>query len=191
MSALNELEPSFTNTIRDIQRPPAVNVLSLHSPAMEVFTDFCRQQPLMVEQNTTVDVAREMMRRTHTELFLVIDAQEAFRGVLSQDDLESGKVMQELGQSRLRRTELTVERVMTPRNRLRAIDFREFQLANIGDVLARLQENGEQHILVAETKRPSIRGIVSADGIARRMHAPVVISERALSFSDICRTIAR
>ena len=191
MSVLNDLEPSFTNTIRDIQRPPAVNVLSLHSPAMEVFTDFCRQQPLMVEQNTTVDVAREMMRRTHTELFLVIDAQEAFRGVLSQDDLESGKVMQELGQSRLRRTELTVERVMTPRNRLRAIDFREFQLANIGDVLARLQENGEQHILVAETKRPSIRGIVSADGIARRMHAPVVISERALSFSDICRTIAR
>lgn len=191
MSVLHELEPSFTNTIRDIQRPGAVNVLSLHSPAMEVFTDFCRQQPLMVEQNTPVDVAREMMRRTHTELFLVIDAKETFRGVLSQDDLESEKVMQEVSQSRLRRSDLTVERVMTPRHRLRAIDFRDFQLANIGDVLARLQENGEQHMLVAETKKPSIRGIVSADGIARRMHAPVVISERALSFSDICRTIAR
>jgi CBS domain containing-hemolysin-like protein len=191
MYALHELEPSFTSTIRHIQRPAVVNVLSLHSPAMEVFTDFCRQQPLMVEQNTTVDIAREMLRRTHTELFLVIDAQETFRGVLSQEDLESEKVIQEMGQSRLRRSDLTVERVMTPRDRLRAIDFREFQLANIGDVLARLRENGEQHLLVAETKKPSIRGIVSADGIARRMHAPVVISERALSFSDICRTIAR
>lgn len=191
MSVLNELEPSFTNSIRDIQRPASVNVLSLHSPAMEVFTDFCRQQPLMVEQNTTVEVAHEMMRRTHTELFLVIDAQEAFRGILSQDDLESEKAMQEIGQSRMRHKDLTVERVMTPRNRLRAIDFREFQLANIGDVLARLRENGEQHMLVAETKKPSIRGVVSVDGIARRMHAPVVFSERALSFSDICRTIAR
>lgn len=191
MSALHELEPSFTSTIRHIQRPAVVNVLSLHSPAMEVFTDFCRQQPLMVEQNTTVDIAREMLRRTHAELFLVIDAQETFRGIVSQDDLESEKVIQEMGQSRLRRSDLTVERVMTPRDRLRAIDFREFQLANIGDVLARLQENGEQHLLVAETKKPSIRGLVSADGIARRMHAPVVISERALSFSDICRTIAR
>lgn len=191
MSVLHELEPSFTNTIRDIQRPPAVNVLSLHSPAMEVLTDFCRQQPLMVEQNTTVDVAREMMRRTHSDLFLVIDAQEAFRGILSQDDLESEKVMKEIGQSRLRRSEVTVEHVMTPRNRLRAIDLREFQLANIGDVLSRMRHNGEHHMLVAETKRPSIRGIVSADGIARRMHTPVLISERAVSFSDICRTIAR
>lgn len=191
MSVLHELESSFTGTIRQIQRPPAVNVLSLHSPAMEIFTDFCRQQPLMVEQNTAVDMAREMMRRTHTELFLVIDAQETFRGILSQDDLASEKVMQEMGESRLRRSEVTVERVMTPRNRLRAIDFREFQLANIGDVLARLRDNGQQHMLVAETKRPSIRGIVSADTIARRMHSPVISSERAVSFSDICRAIAR
>lgn len=123
MSALHELEPSFTSTIRHIQRPAVVNVLSLHSPAMEVFTDFCRQQPLMVEQNTTVDIAREMLRRTHTELFLVIDAQETFRGILSQDDLESEKVIQEMGQSRLRRSDLTVERVMTPRDRLRALSF--------------------------------------------------------------------
>jgi len=191
MSVLHELEPSFTSTLREIRRPPAVSVLSLHSPAMEVFTDFCRQQPLLVEQNTSVDVAREMMRRTHSEVFLVIDAQESFRGVLSQDDLESEKVMQEIGTSRLRREEITVERVMTPRGRLRAIDFRELQLANIGDVLTRMRDTGEPHMLVAETRSPSIRGIVSADGIARRMHTPVVISERAVSFSDICRAIAR
>jgi CBS domain containing-hemolysin-like protein len=191
MSLLHELEPSFANTIHEIQKPPAANVLSLHSPAMEVLTDFCRHQPLMVEQHTGVEVAREMMRRSHSEVCVVIDAQERFRGVLSRDDLESQKVIREIGESRVGRSEVTVERVMTPKSGIKTIDLREFQLANIGDLLSRMHRNGEKHLIVAETSTPSVRGIVSAEGIARRMHMPVDVSERALSFSDICRIIAR
>ena len=190
MSAFHTMNPLFTTTIRDIQRPSTVNELTLDSPAIEVLTDFTRQQPMMLEQSTSIDEAREIMRRTHTKMFLVIDAQESFRGVISLDDLVSEKVITKMGVSRQRREELTVEFVMTPRYRLEAIDLKVFQMATIGDVLARMQKYGEEHIIVVETCSESIRGIVSAHGIARRLHKPVVINEQAILFSDIYEALA-
>ncbi|MEZ5572568.1 MAG: CBS domain-containing protein [Halioglobus sp.] len=189
MIVFKDLNPLITSTICDIQRPSTVQQLHLHSPAMEVFTDFSLQNPLMLEQNTSIDDARAIMRSTHTKLFLVIDAQESFRGVITLNDLVSEKVMEAMDRSRLPRHELTVEHVMTPRSKLRAIDFGQYQLATIGDVLARMQKYGEQHMIVVETESASIRGIVSAHGIARRMHAPVFISERAVSFSEIYKAL--
>ena len=79
---------------------------------------------------------------------------------------------------------------MTPKNRLQAIDFKIFQQATVGDLLARMKKYGEQHMVVVDTSDDSIRGLVSAHGIARRMHSPVVINERAVLFSEICQTIA-
>jgi CBS domain containing-hemolysin-like protein len=190
MTVFKELDPKITSTIRDIQRPAASRALSMHSPAMEVFTDFTRQQPLMLEQSTTIDGAREMMKSTHTRLFLVIDSQESFRGVISLDDLVSEHVMKVMVHSRLRLHELTVEQAMTPRDRLHAIDFAELQLANIGDVVATMKKFGERHVLAVDTQNCSLRGIVSAHNIARKMHEPVVINERAVSFSDFYRAIA-
>lgn len=190
MSVFKEIDPLFTTTIRDIQRPSAVKELTLESPATEVFTDFTRQNPMMLEQNTSINDAREIMARTHTKMFLVIDAQESFRGVISLGDLMSEKVMKKMGVSRLRRDELTVEFVMTPRNRLQAIDFSVFQQATIGDVLERMKKYGEQHMIVVEPLNDSIRGVVSAYGIARQMHTPVVIDARAVLFSDIYHAIA-
>jgi CBS domain containing-hemolysin-like protein len=191
MSVFKKLEPLFATTIKEIQRPATVHVLSLRSPAMEVFTDFSMQQPLMLEHVTSIDDAREIMKSTHNKFFLVIDKQESFLGVVSLEDLESEKVMAEIARSRLRRHELTVEKVMTPPCHICSIDFRDFQQADIGCVLACMKDYGEQYVLVVDAQRSSIRGIVSAETIARRMHSPVVISERAVSFSDIFKTIAR
>jgi CBS domain-containing protein len=190
MPVFKELNPIATNSIQGIQRPAETRVLSLHSPAIEVFTDFAHEKPLMLEQNTPIDDARGMMKRTHIKLFLVINSQEQFRGVITLDDLVSEKVMMEMGHYQLRRNELTVEQVMTPKSRLRAISFNELQLGNVGDVLETMQKSGERHVLVVDTQSFSIRGIVSAHSIARMMHVPIVISERAVSFSDICKAVA-
>lgn len=182
MTVFKDLDSSLNSTIRDIQRPAAMRPLNMHSPAMEVFTDFTRQQPLMVEQSSTIDQARELMMRTHTKLLLVIDSHEAFQGVLSPDCLMLARVMKLMAQSRLLWNELTVEQVMTPRSHLRAIDFTEFQLANVGDLVATMKSFGEEHVLVVETQRRSLRGIVSAHSIARRMHEPVANREAAVPF---------
>lgn len=190
MSVFIDANPLFATNIVDIQRPSTVSELKLWSPAMEVLTDFTRQQPLMLEQNTSIDDAREIMRRTHTKMFLIIDAQECFRGVISMDDLVSEKVIRKMGVSRLQRQELTVDFVMTPRNRLQTVDLKLFQTATVGDLIARMKKYGERHLIVADAHTASIRGVVSAHSIARRMHTPLVINERALLFSDIYDAIA-
>lgn len=190
MSAFKAIDPLVTDTIRDIQRPSAILELGLGSPAMDIFTDFTRQQPMMLEQNTPVDQACEIMRRTHIRSFLVIDADESFRGVISLDDLVSEKVLKKMAISRLRRDELTVDFVMTPRNRLHAVDYRKLQTATIGDVLAWMKEYGEHHMIVLEKDSDSIRGVVSACGVARKLRTPLVINERAVLFSDIFTAVA-
>jgi CBS domain containing-hemolysin-like protein len=130
------------------------------------------------------------MKRTHVKLKLVIDSNESFRGVITLGDLMSAKVVQAMEESGLSRFELTVKQVMTPKSALHAIDIRDFELASVGDIVSTMKKYGDQHVLVVDPKRASIRGIVSANEIARRMHAPVIIAERANSFSDIFKAVA-
>jgi CBS domain containing-hemolysin-like protein len=189
MPSFRKIRTLSTASIIEIQQPADIVVPTLHSPAAEVFTDFTRQNPLMLEQTTTIADAREMMKRTHVKLKLVIDSNEAFQGVITLEDLMSAKVVQAMEKTGLSRFELTVKQVMTPRSALHAIDIRDFELASIGDIVATMQKYGDQHVLVVDMKRGSIRGIVSANDIARRMHVPIIINERANSFSDICRAV--
>lgn len=189
MPSFRKIRTLSTASIIEIQQPADIVVPTLHSPATEVFTDFTRQNPLMLEQTTTIADAREMMKRTHVKLKLVIDSNEAFQGVITLEDLMSAKVVQAMEKTGLSRFELTVRQVMTPRSALHAIDFHDFELASIGDIVATMQKYGDQHVLVVDMKRGSIRGIVSANDMARRMHVPIIINERANSFSDICRAV--
>lgn len=189
MQSSKVLQTRSLDPVRDIQRPPESTVAGLQSPATEIFTDFTRQSPLMLEQSTSTDEAWHLMKKTHVKLQLVIDAQEEFRGVISLEDLVSVKVIEAMERTGLRRSELTVAHVMTPKSRLHAIDFDDFTHATVGDIIATLKKGGEQHVLVVDSRQNSIRGIVSANDIARRMHLPVVICERANSFSDIYRVV--
>lgn len=187
MTVFKELDSVVTSTIQKVERPAALRPLHMHSPAMEVFVDFTQRQPLMLEQSTTIDGAREMMKNTHIKLFLVIDSHESFQGVITLEDMVSEQVMTAMAQSRLKWHELTVEQVMTPRNRLRAIDFAEFRLANIGDLMTTMKKFGERHLIVVDTLNRTLRGMVSAHSIARRIHEPVFVKERGVSFSDSYR----
>ncbi len=177
------------SNIELIEQPVQEKNLDLESPALEVFTDFTRRMPLMLEQSTPVDVAIETMRKTHVKLKLVIDPRESFRGVITLADLVSVKVAMAAEATGLRREDLTVAHVMTGRDELHALDMEVLRTARIGDVLATMEAYGDQHILVVDQGRHSIRGIVSVTDVARALHVPVVINERAVSFAQIYRTL--
>ena len=190
MPSFKEIRTLSTASIRDIEQPADVVIPTLHSPASKVLTDFTRQTPMMLEQWTTIEDAREIMKRTHVKLKLVIDSNESFLGVITLEDLMSAKVVQAMEKSGLSRFDLTVKQVMTPRSALHAIDIRDFEMASIGDIVLTMKKFGDQHVLVVDTRRASICGIVSANEIPKRMHTPLVIAERASTFSDICRAVA-
>jgi len=189
---VNEFKKLCTESlasIDEIQRPDSEENVDLYSPALEVMTDFSATRPLMVEQNTGILAAKELMQKIHVRLMLVIDSQESFRGVISLSDLSSVKVMQSRAGTGLSVNELTVAEVMTPRDALHAIDIQKIHRSNIGDIVATMRAFGDQHLLVLDSRRSLIRGIISTTDISRRLHVPVDISERANSFSDIVRAV--
>ncbi len=168
-----------------IARPVSSRPLDTDSPALEVLTDFNEQAPMMLEQSTPLDRAIDLMKRTHVKLKLVIDSDEAFRGVISLADLLSVKVLRASQATGLGRHELTVANVMIPRSALHAVDYRELEGARIGDLLSTMKNFGERYVLVVDSEDRSIRGMVAASDIARGLHMPIQIGERANTFSDI------
>lgn len=172
-----------------IQRPESDRRIDLNSPAQEILTDFKYTQPFMIEQSTSLAIAREMMKRAHVRLKLVIDREERFRGLISLSDLLSVKVMQAAKKTGLGVDELTVADIMTSRSDLHAIDYRQIEHATIGDVLVTMKTFGDQHVLVVDSRKNCIRGIVSSSDIARTLQVAVDISERACSFAQIYQAV--
>ena len=189
MSGFKVLNTVSVATIENIEQPVSDTLLNLQSPATEVFTDFSKNNPLMLEQSTPIKEALEMMKRSHVKLKLVIDSQESFRGIVSLADLLSVKTMQASQATRLHRDDLTVADIMTRRKDLHAIRYDGLASAKVGDLLATMKSFGDQHVLVVDTDKNSIRGLISARDIARRLHIPVSINARANSFAEVYQAI--
>ncbi len=182
---MKDLKTCSLAGITTILSPATPPDLTIASPATAVFTDFESEHPLMLEQDVGIDHAIEVMRREHVRLKLVIDHDEHFRGVITLADLLSVKVMRACERTGLARADLTIAHIMTPRDALRAIDYRQLLHASIADVLATMRSHGEQHVLVLDNEHRAIRGIISARDVARRLNLPISIKERATSFAEI------
>jgi CBS domain-containing protein len=156
---------------------------------LTVFTDFEVHWPLMLEHSVLVVDAREIMKKAHVRLKLIIDKEEHFKGVVTAADLVSIRVGRAQQKTGLSLSEITVDHVMTPREYLHAIHYEDLSRAKIGDVLETMRRDGDQHLLVADDTGMAIRGIISTSDIARALHLPVTINERATSFAEVCKVI--
>ncbi|MEQ8265200.1 CBS domain-containing protein [Pseudohaliea sp.] len=168
-----------------VRRPEPGELLNLNSRALDLLVDFSRNQPPMLESATSVDDAEAMMRREHSGLKLVIGADETFRGIVTQIDIRSSKLMRIANATNIPRSDLTVADVMIPRNELHAVSFSAFGKATIGAVLRTMQTLGEQYLLVTDDDNQCLRGIISARDITRRLHLPDIGDGPARSIAAI------
>jgi len=183
--------PTFDMTsVYTVQQPIEQHHVKLDDTAMLVFTDFKKYQPRMLEITASIDTALEMMRKTHVRMNLVIDSEEHFKGIISLLDLQSSKVMSASTKLGLSRSDLTVREVMLPKEKLHTITLGELRKASIGDLLQTMQYYGDQHALIVDEQQGhTLQGIVSASDIARALHIPLLIGDRANSFADIYRAL--
>lgn len=168
--------------------PEEFTQLTLDSPALQVFTDFAEQQPLVIDADTNASAAEEMMRRTHVRLKLVTDKDNCFIGLLSSDDLFGGKAMQLMDKTTLR-SDLSVADLMRSRRDMVALDYNELSRYTVRDVVHLLQAEGLQHCLVVEHEHHHIRGIISAGDVARQLHIPLPVQERATTFAGVFQAL--
>jgi CBS domain containing-hemolysin-like protein len=157
------------------------------SSALLILTDFKLHQPFVIEASTPLGEAEKLMLRAHVKLKLVVNKSGEFRGIISHADLGSQHTMPLISQG-YSRQDLTVEDLMTSRRDLAALGYRDLEGASIGQIVHTLQENGVQHCLVVDRNEHTIRGLVSASDIARRLHLPVNI-QRTPTFVDIFHAV--
>ncbi len=185
MNNYNELKTILLDASDHIARPEELHEYTLDTDAIEVMTDFEKVQPLMMEQDVSIDEARQMMRKVHVRSVLVIDKDENFRGLLTLADLESRSALSIATSAGLKRDDISIREVMTPRERLHAIPFSEINHASIGDLMRTLQHTGTPHMLVVDMVKHEIRGVIASSDIARRLKIPVDISKKAAHFREV------
>ncbi len=187
MNQLRSLHTMPVGTVEMLAMPETDEVVSLDSPASEIFTDFAHSRPIVIEDYLTVTEARAFMRRAHVKLTLVVDNNNRFLGVLSYADLTGERFQQLIGRG-IAQQDINVKDVMIHREELRAVAFEDLADASIGNVVQTLKQEHRQHFLVTDGQ-PKIRGIFSASDIARRLHIPVDVSQ-APTFADICHVMS-
>jgi hypothetical protein len=88
----------------------------------------------------------------------------------------------------LRRDEITVGDLMTPRTRLEVIDFEDVVRPRVGHVVATLKAVGRQHAMVVDRDaqgRQLVRGLFAASQPGRQLGTPIETVDIARSFGEV------
>ena len=168
--------------------------VTLEDPAVNVMTDFKSITAVIILSGDTLEEAHRRMIQRGVRLLLVVDQNRRVAGVITATDILGEKPMQAVTQRGMRREELIVRDIMTPRERLEMVDIGEVRSSRVGHIVTTLKRSGRQHALVAERDaagRSNVRGVFSATQIARQLGVAIPTGEIAATFSEIEAQLAR
>lgn len=186
MKALNLYK---TEPVDDLAWPndSGQNEATLKSSALEIFTDFTRVQPPTISATKSALAAAADMRQTHAELNLVMDSHDHLKGIIRLDDLHEQEFMKRVYDGK-GREDLLVRDFLTPKEQLKAFSFQELETSSIGDVLETLNSEGQHLCLVVDRTTHKVRGVISADDIARKLRVLLKIQQQP-TFANIFQAI--
>jgi len=177
-------------------QPPAnaPERVTLADPAIRVMTDFRAVTAVVILPGDAVDEAHHRMIQRGVRSLLVVNQDRDVVGLITATDILGEKPMQVISQRGIRRGELLVRDVMTPHDRLEALDLADVRTAKVGHIVTTLRKAGRQHTLVVEQDAhaaQSVRGLFSATQIARQLGVAIPTTEVAHTFAEIESQLAR
>jgi CBS domain-containing protein len=142
-------------------------------PAIHAMTDFSREYPVTIDEERQIDDALDDMIRFGVRALLVV-REQSIVGLITSYDIQGERPLQFLQSSTYRRHhEIRVGHIMTPWDKLLALDWGTVQSARAGDLLHLLDEAEMTHLLVIEHGKkstpPIVRGLVSRARLARQL----------------------
>jgi len=175
-------------TVAHLAPPPAV---TLDSPALTVMTDFLQTPAATIEPDAPADYATEYMRRRNVRSLLAVDRGEV-AGILTATDVLGEKPIKLALSSGMKRAEIRVADLMTPRASLELIAYEGVRQARVGHVVATLRQVGRQHFLVGERtpEGERVRGIFSLSQVARQLGIVIEPAGFAQTFAEIEAALA-
>jgi signal-transduction protein with cAMP-binding, CBS, and nucleotidyltransferase domain len=189
MDAFKALHTLSLTDVKRIHQPELPRDLQLSSPASKALLDFYYNAPPLLESNTGVAEALMLLEREHASLKLVINMDEQFKGIITRRDLVSSRLMQIAVASGKVRQDLTVGDVMTPCSTLQGVRHDQVLHANVGRILQTMQHLGQDYLMVIANDGISLRGLLDARQIARRLHVDYQDHTQARTFADICEAL--
>ncbi len=163
--------------------------VGMDSPAIMTMTDLRQVGALTVEPHVSIEWALTRMRVGGVRLLLVTNPDGNVVGLITSNDIQGEKPLLLLGQMNVRRAEIRVRDIMTPKAELECISLDEVLAASVGHVLETLRRTGRHHALVCEcdhrTGAPSIRGIFSASRLSQQLGILFEPIEVATSFAEL------
>jgi CBS domain-containing protein len=178
------------NSIDHLVHPEEFDEITIDSPGVSVFTDFKKHKPLVIESDISAVKAKYLMQKAHVRLKLVVDKESELLGTISLDQLSDQNFLIHQNKG-LDREDILVKNLMTPREEIKALEYKELKTSTIADVIETLRKDGVQHCLVVESQKHQIRGIISTSDIARRLHIPLDIETKTASFIDVFNAIGK
>ncbi len=166
--------------------------VGLENPALDVMTDFRRVTAFIATPGDTIQQAEERMARRKVRLLFVMDSLNRVAGLVTSTDTHGEKPMQIVQSRGIRRDEVLVADIMTPVDRLEAIDFDDLSNARVGHVLETLKSRGRQHALVIENANGQklVRGLLSLSQLSKQLGVVVQTAEVAHTFTEIEQHLA-
>ncbi len=170
---------------------PGVAV-TLESPALDVMTDLTKVKAATVGPEQTLAQAEQAMVYLGVRMLFVVSHMPELEGLITTTDLRGERQMRLVAQRGVHYDELRVADVMTPLAEIDALEFSMLRSATVSNLVATLQHQGRNHLLVVERDGASqrVRGVVSRAQIARQLGVPVDVIDIAHSFSEIERALA-
>ena len=142
-------------------------------PAIHAITDFTREHPATVDDERQIDDALADMVRIGVRALLVVRDQRVV-GLITSYDIQGERPLQFLQHSNYtQHRDVRVSHIMTPWEKLLAVDWDALQSARAGELLQTLEEGGMTHMLVIETdmktNAPIVRALISRARLTRQL----------------------
>jgi CBS domain-containing protein len=166
--------------------------VGLDNPALDVMTDFRRLTAFIATPGDTIQQAEERMIRRKVRLLFVMDAHDRVAGLITSTDIHGEKPLQVVQSRGIHREDVLVADIMTPVDRLEAVDYDDIAHARVGHVLETLKARGRQHTLVIEHTegQQMVRGLLSLSQLCKQLGVTVETTEVADTFLEIEQQLA-
>lgn len=181
-----------------ICRPPsrhAARPVRVHTPAIEAMTDLRTIAPATTSRGASLHEADQVMRAWGVRLLVVVGADWAIEGLITVRDTIGEKPVNLLRERGGRYADLTVGDLMVPREAIEVLDLEAVRHAEVGHIVATLQDVGRQHALVVERDAQSggdvVCGVFSVTQIGRQLGVNIPIFDVAHTFAQIAAHLAR
>jgi CBS domain-containing protein len=155
----------------------------IDDPAISVMTDFKEVVPVTIEPHFRVDAALAKMKVAGVRLLLVPDVEDNITGIITAADILGDRPLRRARELEMSHHELHVDMIMTPLDRVLAVDMATVRDARVGHILSMLRKHERQHMLVVEidrmTRQHMIRGMFSTSQISKLVGQDITDPEYA------------